>query len=131
MDGVNVFATELRTVVKKECPFIPGAFVEFWDSLTVADLEAATVLKDTPSLDGSIDLALKQISGWNFTNGVSPLPLTKDTFKLLSNKLLFWIFRAQGEVLNDEQDKKKESPDNSSTSSNPNTPESVLPTSTP
>lgn len=118
MDGVNVLANNLRTVIRKDVPFIPGAWVEFWDSITVGEVKQAQAMqeKETKNIDDNLQLVIRQISGWNFTDGTNPLPITIATFEQFSSKMLQWFAEAEAEVLNAQQENKKKEPEPSSNS---------------
>lgn len=113
MDGINVISNDLRSVIRKEVPFIPGAWVDFWDSFIMADLEKAQS-QTNPDLKSGTDFLIKQISNWNFTDGTNPLPITQTSFQLLTDKLVTWLFTAQKEVLESSKEDKKKLLNNSS-----------------
>lgn len=112
MSGVNVTANALRSIIRKEVPFIPGAYVDFYDSITVQDVRSAESLQANPNIDDSIALIISQVADWNFMDGDSPLAITKESFSLFTTTLLQWFTTAQGEVLKGEENKKKELPSN-------------------
>ena len=109
METVNVLSKDLRTVIRKEVPFIPGAWVDFFDSITTGAIRKAQKAQKDQSMDLSMELLLSQIADWNFSGeDKKALSLTLDSLDLLPMKLLNWIAEAQGEILKGEEDKKKE-----------------------
>jgi hypothetical protein len=111
MDTINVFAPELRGVVRKEIPFIPGAWVEFFDDVTgeaITSAEAAVASKD---INQNYLLLLSQIKNWNFADQDNkPLAVTLENLKRLNSKFITWMSATQAEILTSEaaDDKKKE-----------------------
>jgi hypothetical protein len=118
MDGVNVLTNNLRTVIRKDVPFIPGAWVGFWDSVTIGDIKHAQMKEGTvATIDGTIELLISQIAEWNFKDGDKILPITKETFDLFSTKFIEWFSQMQAEILQVQTESKKKSLDNLSNSS--------------
>src|ERR1700690_4476831 len=124
MDGVNVLDSSLRTTIKKEVPFIPGAYVLFYDSLTAADIKQAQILQaqEIKNVDDSFSLLLAQVASWNFTDGTNPLPLTIDSLSKFTTKLLTWFSETETEILTQDTTDKKKGADNLSNSSPVDTP---------
>jgi len=112
MDTVNVITSDFRKIVRRNISIIPGAWVEFYDDVTVGSLIES--LDDTrkDSILLRIDLLFSQISDWNFADEKGEkLPVTKESFKRLSNKILECMIKEQYEVLSyaADLDKKKDS----------------------
>lgn len=101
MSNVNVFAPELRGTVKKEVDFIPGAWVLFYDDLTVGSIQLAQQAKESGDVNASLSLMLAQIADWNFSDSEDgkTLPINLETMNKFSSKLLIWISKAQEEIL--------------------------------
>lgn len=109
MDTVNVLSKDLRTVIRKEVDFIPGAWVDFFDSVTTGVIRKAQNAQKNESLEMSMEMLLQQIAGWNFAGeDKKVLPLTLESLDLLPIKLLTWIATAQQEIFTQEEDKKKD-----------------------
>lgn len=110
MDKVSVFTSDIRGVVKKEIPFIAGAWVEFFDDVTVADIKLAQQAQDAQDIDKNLGFVIKQIANWNFIDGEGKdIPINVDGLSKLPFKVLKWLFTAVTEVLSNPEfeDKKK------------------------
>lgn len=122
MDSVNIFSS-LRSTVRKDVPFLPGAWVEFWDSITIGEAKRARDLAKAPQLEATIGFILAQVANWNFTDGTNPLPITPATFDTFSMKLLTWFSQMEADIMQEQNETKKKLPDNLSNPSEPNTPQ--------
>lgn len=111
-DNVNVLSNDLRGIVRREVDFIPGAWVDFYDDVTVGQIRKAQKTQ-TENIDASLDLIISQIADWNFADGENKkLPVNIDSLSRLSSKILTWISTVQSEVLTQIESKKKDSPEN-------------------
>lgn len=107
-DNINVFSRELRKTIKKDCPLIEGAYVEFWDDITAGDVKKAQTFKETNDLLLPMEMLLGQIIDWNFADEtMTKLPLTIESLDKLPSKILTWLFEAQAAVLQEVETKKK------------------------
>ena len=116
MDGVNIFNKDLRVVVRKEVDFIPGAWVDFYDDLTMGDIKKAQDAKEAGDIFRSFDVLINQIADWNFADeNKKILPITIDSLGKFPSRLLKWLVESEKEVvdLEREESKKKESPNSS------------------
>jgi len=115
MDTVNVLGKDLRNVIKKEVDFLPGAWCEFFDDVTMLALEEAQLAKDNRNINTSLILVMDQISDWNFADELgNKLPVNIDSLKKLPMKLIKWLTEAETAIFTDVEDKKKVSPESSS-----------------
>lgn len=109
MPNVNILSKDLRNTVKKEVDFIPGAYVEFFDDITVGVFRKAQESLENKNIQGSLDIILTQIADWNFADEKEEkLPINIESLEKLPTKILVWLSNAQAEILNDIQSKKKE-----------------------
>lgn len=103
MNYVNVFAPELRGTIKRDVPFLPGAWVSFYDDITPAMLEQAKAETERTGEAMNSDLLLlsQMIADWNFADEKGKrLDITVDNLKKLSlTKFLAWLINTQGEIL--------------------------------
>lgn len=109
MNTVNVLSKDIRKVIRKEVDFLPGAWVDFYDSVTVGQVKQAQKAKDNQDIDTSLDIVIAQIADWNFADAKGEiLPINKESIELLPLKILVWLGKVQEEILADlEEDKKK------------------------
>jgi hypothetical protein len=117
MDTVNVFAPELRGTVRKDVPFIKGAWVEFFDDITMDVIVKAQELNEVnkSNILANLDVLVNQIAFWNFADQDGKLlDINIASIQKLPMKLLNWIATSQTEILKDmskvDSDKKKELP---------------------
>ncbi len=111
MADVNVLALELRTIIRKEVDFIPGAWVDFYSDITTGIARKAQISQQSNNLDTNLELVLSQIADWNFAdNEGQHLPVTSESLDKLSLKLLTWISTAQVEILTSQEEDKKKLP---------------------
>jgi len=108
MDNFNITSSEIRGSVKKDVPFLKGAWVEFWDDTTVGTMKKAQSLQDDSNIDTSLELLLSQIKSWNFADAEKILPINLESIEKLPVKLMTWLAQMQSEILAANQDKKKE-----------------------
>lgn len=115
MDTVNVFAPELRKIIRKDVSLIPGGWVEFLDDITMSSLTKAQDGTKTNNIDEMMSILVDQISDWNFSDakGVT-IPITLQGIKSLPMKLVTWLINTQTEIIKppELEDKKKELPNN-------------------
>lgn len=106
--------TELRKIVRLDVPFIEGAWVEFYDGLTLNDVEKTKDLSaNQEDLYKSMDVLASQINDWNFyKDAQNKLPINIETIKTLPIKVVTWMFESYAKLVTpDEQEvKKKELP---------------------
>ncbi len=109
VEGVNVFAADIRNKVRREVDFLPGAWVEFYDDVTIDQLQKAQEVKKNANLLDGIDLVLSQIASWNFADETGKiLEINKVNLGRLGSKLLRWLINAQASIINPEaEDPKK------------------------
>ncbi len=112
MDTVNVFAQDLRGKVKKDCPQIKGAWVEFYDDITVGAIDAAQEAQATSNISKTLELLVLQIADWNFADENGPLPISIDSLKRLPLSLIKWLSQTQADLLSsgEVEAKKKDLP---------------------
>ena len=107
-DTVNVFAKDLRGIVKKDCPFIQGAWIEFFDDITVGTITLAQEAENNNDITKTLELLITQISNWNFADEQNqPLPIAIESLKKLPFKLIKWLSESLFAVMNEGQDSKK------------------------
>jgi hypothetical protein len=113
-DTVNVFAPELRKKIRKEVDFIPGAWVEFWDDITLDQARKAQDVLNSKSITTNLDIMVNQIVDWNFADAENKkLEVTIDNLAKLSIKLITWISTQERDILIpsiEEETKKKDLP---------------------
>ncbi len=98
--SVNIF--ELRGTIKKEIPFIEGAWVEFYDDMVVNDIILAQSVDVTKpdSFSMGLENFFKQVADWNFADkDGKALPVTFESFKLLPMKIITWMGEMQKEIM--------------------------------
>lgn len=96
---VNIFESDLRNKVRKEVPFIPGAWVDFYDDTTVQSVQKAQQAKDSQDIKDTLQIVLDQISAWNFSDEKGELPITFESLSKFPLKLVKWITEQQAEIL--------------------------------
>lgn len=118
-DTVNVFSPDLRNKVKRTVDFLPTAWVEFYDDITMDVIEKAQELKTafekpdqniSESMSKNYDVMISQICSWNFADTEGKvLPINADTLKKLPYRFIKWISDTESELLNSPaiEDKKK------------------------
>ena len=102
MDSVNVLSSELRGTFRKEVPSIKGAWVEFFDDITMDVISKAqdSIKSGTPDITANLDIVANQIAFWNFADQDGKiLPVNVDSLKKLPMKLIMWISTTQQEIL--------------------------------
>ena len=105
---VKVTSKELFEKVRKDIPFIPGAWVEFWSDLSGDTPEKLAKFKDPT--DQGYESIITLVADWNFADlEGKKLPVTTESMRKLSLKLQRWISDCVGEVMEDLTAKKKES----------------------
>jgi hypothetical protein len=111
MADINIFAPELRNVVRKEVSFIPGAWVDFYDDIKIGMVTKAQRAKDSGDMTLTLEIIADQIADWNFADGEnSHMPINLESIEKLPIKILLWLSKAQEEVISDisiSSDKKK------------------------
>ncbi len=110
MQTVNAF--EIRGKVKKEIAFLPGAYVVFFDDITVDQVLKAQEAQNGQDMLSNMDILLGQIVEWNLADDNGPLEVNMESIKRLPLKIITWISETQSEILGSIVDKKKELPSN-------------------
>lgn len=117
MDTVNILSSDLRNKIRKEVSFVSGAWVEFFDDITMDVVsKAQEASKESNNIETSLEIIVNQIADWNFADkDKNILPISVETLKKLPSKILFWFGETQKEILANinqtEDTKKKESLD--------------------
>lgn len=115
---MNVNITDIRKRIKKDVPLIEGAWVEFYDDITVNDMENAQKMsKDETTMDERLLFIASQIAGWNFADDNGDLPINSDSLKLIPFKVLNWIVDTQQGNDSDAKKKISDEVDNSASKS--------------
>lgn len=109
MNTVNIF--ELRNKVRKDIDYIEGAWVEFWDDVTIQAINEAQEAQKTGDTNSALRLVFNQIADWNLADEKGKLEITFDNMLRLPVKILTWMSTAQNDILKPVEDKKKEYPD--------------------
>ena len=105
MDTVNIFAKDLRGKIKKDAP-IEGAWVEFYDDITVGTISLAQSAK-SGDIEQALNLLVTEIADWNFADEEGQLPITIESLKRLPLKIITWLVNSMEEILTTEEDSKK------------------------
>lgn len=101
MASVNVLSNDIRGKIKKEVPFISGAFVTFFDDVTVEVITKAQSARNSEDILKNLDVVIAQIVEWNFSDGEGNiLPLTTESLTKIPMKLLKWINETEAELIN-------------------------------
>jgi hypothetical protein len=107
---INPFNIELRQKVKKDLTSIPGAWIEFYDDLTIAQIKSAEKGLKDKDMDIQVRILLAQISDWNFCNTENEkLPIAAESIEKLSLKVAEEMFSFLVEIAEDFSSKKKAS----------------------
>lgn len=114
MSNINVFAPELRNVVRKDLKTIPGAWVDLFDDITVEQVTKAQDLGENPDIVSTLSVLILQIFDWNFSDDKGKLDITIENLKRLPLKIITELSQLQAEVVQDSAklDKKKELSEN-------------------
>jgi len=119
---IPVINVDLRSKIKENVPFLEGAWVEFYDDLTVADqklLQDSDFSKLKKRLDESYDdfdvrekeslskqsdtgrqLTLNLVSSWNFADEKgNVVEVNLEIFKVLPLKLQRWILKTTTDII--------------------------------
>lgn len=106
-DPVNIFKSDIRGIIHKEVDFIPGAYVDFYDSPTIGAIKKAQQAQTTQDIDLSLGVILNQIADWNFADENGILTVNMENLEKLPFKLLTWIAETQGAIIQDQATAKK------------------------
>lgn len=66
MENVMVFGTDLRGRVRKDFPLVSGAWVEFYDDISMGEMGLAQKYEETKSEDDLLELLATLVADWNF-----------------------------------------------------------------
>lgn len=111
VDTVNVLAPELRNRIKRFVDFIPNAWVEFYDDITVSAIKLIQESQKDQNITSNLQVIADQISDWNFTDSQGEkIQTSADGLTRLPLKLLTWISQQTADILDPskQEDKKKE-----------------------
>src|SRR4051812_4850610 len=108
-DGlVNVISNETRHKIKRDFPFVPGAWIEIYDDLLWGQVTDAKKMVETNDID--LDFVIPQITDWNFAGeDGKKLPITKESLKLFSTKKIQWFAKTIFDSLKEAQEEEKKS----------------------
>lgn len=122
---VKVLGVEIRQKIRKEVPFVKGAWIELFDDISVADEkrlkmvdwkgeppkqqeeteEGYNIRKKAISEEHekiATEILLKLIADWNFAddNGIK-LVVTREIFENLPLKLRKWLIKQANNIVSD------------------------------
>lgn len=100
-DTVQVFGVDIRNKVRRDFPFVVGAWVEFWDDAIMRNVLQAQDASDKTSTKDALSIIVDQIADWNFSDETNTkVTVSIEAVELLGVKSLKWLSETAVEVTN-------------------------------
>lgn len=113
-DTVTVFGVDLRNKVRQDFPFVQGAWVEFYDDITMGSALEINTSDASVSAQESLQLLVNQIADWNFADSNGKAEISIENLKKLGSAQIKWMMEQVQKVIEAAnavaEDEKKVSP---------------------